>query len=349
VKRTQKIMLNDTRDKKTRKNRQEGTKSKLNDRKSLTDSILVSLVQPKTVRQISQETAISIRAVQRRIKMFMENKMIRELSKAERRKKFGRVVDPSTDMRTPVYIATLPSGVEMIRKIIDSKIKEMGTIGERDYVLSLIGGAHKAFTPNFSPSEKVGYILDIIEGKKQFKELRSQSKYDEVTKKDLEVLLDISNKEQDIDEEVKERLSKKVEEVIHRYTKRIKVNKDVTQHYKIIFSNIFTGLQILAKISSHNRFEDLLKEVFDSSFSSGKIIVFSQLRDELGKSYYYPGFVDYVLNNEMSLFQMTFKLAKRGETDSCNILAQIIDDAEMFRHPVGGKIILKTSSPRESS
>jgi len=346
--RSRKTILNDIKDQKTSKKRHTDAKSKLNDREGLTDSVLMSLVQPKTVRQISQETAISIRAVQRRIKMFMENKMIRELSKAERWKKFGGGY-PSTDMRTPVYIATLPSGVEMIRKIIDSKIKEMGTIGERDYVLSLIGGAHKAFTPNFSPSEKVGYILDIIERKKQFKELRSQSKYDEVTKKDLEVLLEISNKEQDIDEEVKERLSKKVEEVVHRYIKRIKVNKDVTQHYRIIFNNIFTGLQILAKISSHDRFEDLLKEVFDSSFYSGKIFVFSQLRDELGKSYYYPGFVDYVLNNEMSLFQMTFKLAKRGETDSCNILAQIIDDAEMFRHPVGGKIILKTSSPRESS
>lgn len=136
--------------------------------------ILLSLIGPKTARELSIQLDMNMRKVQRYLKDLKNRGKIREMRKAERRK-LDWAPDPKaypaqhwkehrTDLRIPVYI--LESDPTEVRKKIDE------LLGEKDYsvnlqtclfLLDLLNGKYENYNPQYSDLDKLSKMIDLFQ------------------------------------------------------------------------------------------------------------------------------------------------------------------------------------------
>lgn len=127
------------------------------------NAILVSLITPKTAKEIEKEAGIKMRTVQRILKRLQANGKVRTLSKAERRLIDWRpdesVYDKyswdnhKTDLRIPVYTSGITDPRE-IRNKIDEKLKNLES-GSYAVLKDIILGKFERFNPYYSDIEKL--------------------------------------------------------------------------------------------------------------------------------------------------------------------------------------------------
>lgn len=133
------------------------------------NAILLSLITPKTAKELEKITGRNVRTVQRILQKLQKNGKIKEVSKAERRR-LDWAPDPAiyppekwkdheTDMRIPVYIAVNNDPLE-IRKGIDDNIEKLNN-ENFDVLADLIIGRYKKYDPLFSGEEKLEKLLKI--------------------------------------------------------------------------------------------------------------------------------------------------------------------------------------------
>lgn len=132
--------------------------------------VLASLIEPKTVKELSDITNRSPRGVQRIIKTLQERGKARKLSKNERRVSYSgwhpneRIYplkfwdQHRTDQRIPVYI--MIGEVKDVRAEVDDMLKKV-TPKNILLILSIIYGRYRWLRPDYSHAEIFEKLLEI--------------------------------------------------------------------------------------------------------------------------------------------------------------------------------------------
>ena len=139
-------------------------------------TILMSLNEPKTVKEIALSTGLSVREIQRILKGLIEQGKVRELTKTERYRMDWHPDTTAysleywerhrTDRRIPVYVRNDSS--EQVRKRIDEYLTRNIGEGACGLVLNLINGRYKPLDPMYIPQERLEKLFALFQKCRQY-------------------------------------------------------------------------------------------------------------------------------------------------------------------------------------
>jgi len=314
----------------------------LDDIKISRDKVLLSLSKPRTAAQVSTETNIEIRTVQRRIKKYIEKGIVRKLDRKERRARYrkgewipdnprgGKKIDEVIkDMRTPVYIFSPTGSTTEVRQWIEESIPKMNDLNSAKFIIDIAMGKHQSFDPKYTPSEKIGLLLNFMEKKSGFAELSDER----VLVREIGFLLSstfiIVSENVDLDNEIKDRLVQKVDHIIRDHLesieKIIKSNSIQIPDVEEVFFNIFRAIKVLSRLGED--IDDRFENILDVSTCCGNEKVVEKLCKVINQNLDEPSLIDYVLKHRIYFADKAREFASLGQETSKASIMSILDNA----------------------
>jgi len=312
----------------------------LDDTKIPEDKILLSLSKPRTAAQVSTETNIGIRTVQRRIKKYMEKGIVRKLDRKERRVRYrkkewipdnprgGKEIDIE-DMRTPVYIFSPTGSTTEVRQWIEDSIPKMNDLNSVKFIIDIAMGKHQSFDPKYTPSEKIGLLLNFMEKKSGFAELSDGRVLVREIGSLLSSTFKIVSENVDLDNEIRDKLIQKVDDIIRDHLenieKIIKSNSSQTPDTDEIFFNIFRAIKVLSRLGED--IDDRFENILDVSTCCGNESVIKELCKVINQNLDEPSLIDYVLKHRRYFADKAREFASLGQETSKVGIMSILDNA----------------------
>jgi len=304
------------------------------------DKVLLSLSKPRTAAQVSTETNIEIRTVQRRIRKYIKKGIVRKLDRKERLALYrkGEWIPDNPrgdkeidiqDMRTPVYIFSPTGSTREVRQWIEESIPKINDLNSVKFIIDIAMGKHQSFDPKYTPSEKIGLLLNLTEKKSGFAELSD----DRVLVREIGPLLSstliIVSENVDLDNEIKDRLVQKVDDIIRDHLenieKIIKSNSSQIPDTDEIFFNIFRAIKVLSRLGED--IDDRFENILDVSTCCGNESVIKELCKVINQNLEEPSLIDYVLKHRRYFADKAREFASLGQETSKASIMSILDNA----------------------
>lgn len=254
-------------------------------------AVLISLIIPKTAKEIEKETGMKTRTVQRVLKMLQNKGKIRTLRKAERRLRDwhpDRSVyaedyweEHKTDLRIPVYVSKINDPIE-IRANIDNKMANIKSDSSK-VLINIILGKYERLNPYYSDNEKLEKLSAIL-----------SKQHDEAL---LSNILDLCEKTR----------GSNPSDILGKLDKQL--GRDVNGRLVYLFIK-----EALSEVQSKeideiiNSFEELEKEDLKPAIGTLHNLV------------YRGGFSSYLKTNRTTIMDIALKLAEKG------IETEVIDE-----------------------
>ena len=304
------------------------------------DKVLLSLNKPRTAAQVSTETNIEIRTVQRRIGKYIEKGIVRKLDRKERLARYRKrewIPDNPRggkeiaigDMRTPVYIFSPTGSTTEVRQWIEDSIPKINDLNSVKFIIDIAMGKHQSFDPKYTPLEKIELLLNLMEKKSRFAELSDDRVLVRETGSLLSSTFIIVSENVDLDNEIRDRLVQKVDDIIRDHLesieKIIKSNSSQIPDTGEIFFNIFRAIRVLSRLGED--IDDRFENVLDVSTCCGNKNVVETLCNEINQNLDEPSLIDYVSKHRRYFADKAREFASLGQETSKVGIMSILDNA----------------------